>query len=53
MWVKKESIWDNATATIKEPVFRIYPNPATGYINIELMDTEARGIIYSLQGASL
>jgi endonuclease I len=51
-----EQIWENTTATktIKEPVFRVYPNPAKNYINIELPDNEtAYGTIYSIRGEKL
>lgn len=46
-----ESIWSTATSTImiKEPVYKIYPNPATDYINIDYHG-EAQGTIYASSG---
>lgn len=49
-----ESIWDIGTAsqTIKKPIFKVYPNPATDYVWVEV-DGLAHGVIYSLNGMKI
>lgn len=51
-----ERIWNitTAIASVKQPAFKIYPNPATNYLKIECPDNNfAKGTIFSTRGEAL